>query len=74
MVRKAVLTCDTSASIEATPNLVKYRTDFRYEILQGSVSRMTVILPAGSDAHQIARRRHSRLAVEARGRPANVDD
>jgi hypothetical protein len=46
VVRQALLTCETTATAQITPAVVKYTTQLRYEILQGTVPRLTVALPA----------------------------
>ena len=46
ITRKALLTCDTTVAAQVTPTVVKYKTELKYEILQGQVSRVTVTLPA----------------------------
>jgi len=46
VTRKALLTCDTSATVQVTPTVVKYVTNLRYEILQGAAPLLTVTLPA----------------------------
>ena len=46
VTRKALLTCDTVVAVQVTPTVVKYKTDLRFEILQGSAPRLTVMLPA----------------------------
>ncbi len=46
VTRKALLTCDTSATVQVTPTVVKYVTNLKFEILQGAVPRLTVTLPA----------------------------
>ena len=37
---------DTVASAQVTPTVIKYNTQFRYEILQAPVPRLTIALPA----------------------------
>ncbi len=46
VARKALLTCETTAAAQVTPTVVKYKTDFRFEILQGAVPRLILALPA----------------------------
>jgi prepilin-type processing-associated H-X9-DG protein len=46
VTRRALVTCDTHASVQVTPTVVKYATTFQYEILQGSVGRLSISLPA----------------------------
>jgi prepilin-type processing-associated H-X9-DG protein len=46
VTRKALVTCDTSVSVQITPTVVKYSTTLKYEILQGSVGRLSITLPA----------------------------
>ena len=44
--RQTVFLCKTSVETQVTPTVVKYSTQLRYEILQGSVSQLTLTLPA----------------------------
>jgi hypothetical protein len=46
VARKALLTCETTTTVQATPTVVKYKTDLRFEILQGAVPRLVLTLPA----------------------------
>ena len=46
VARQALLTCETTAAVQVTPTVVKYRTDLKFEILQGAASRLTLTLPA----------------------------
>jgi len=43
--RKMVATCETTATAHVTPSVVKYMTQFRFEIPQGNVSKLTVAVP-----------------------------
>ncbi|HKQ37408.1 MAG TPA: hypothetical protein VJ063_04975, partial [Verrucomicrobiae bacterium] len=52
VARKSLLTVDTTASALVTPAVIKYTTQFRYEILQSGVSKLTIEVPAG---HTITR-------------------
>ncbi len=45
IARKAVLTCDSGVTVQITPTVIKYATALRYEILQGSVTRLQFSLP-----------------------------
>src|SRR5437899_1466632 len=44
--RKALITCDTLASIQISPTVIKFATELRYEIVQGNLAKFSVILPA----------------------------
>lgn len=44
--RKEVVACETTATAQVTPTVIKFTTKLRYEILQGSLARVTVALPA----------------------------
>src|SRR5205823_3932540 len=43
--RKALITCDTVATAQLTPAVIKFVTALRYEIVQGNLSRFSVELP-----------------------------
>jgi len=45
--RKAVVTCETIASAQIAPSVIKFTTELRYTIAQGSVAKLTVALPNG---------------------------
>src|SRR6266699_809232 len=43
--RKALIACETLASVQVTPTVIKFATEFRYEIVQGSLAKFSVMLP-----------------------------
>jgi hypothetical protein len=43
--RKALITCDTLASVQLTPTVIKFATELRYEIVQGNLAKFSVLLP-----------------------------
>src|SRR5580765_420176 len=43
--RKALITCDTLASVQITPTVIKFATELRYEIVQGNLAKFSVMLP-----------------------------
>ena len=45
IARPALLTCETDAKILVMPTVVRYSTQFRYDIAQSTVSRLTIQLP-----------------------------
>ncbi len=47
IARKSLITVDTAASALVSPTVIKFTTQLRYELLQASVSRLTVGLPPG---------------------------
>ncbi len=49
VTRQALLTCDTRVSVQVAPTVVKYKSDFEFSILQGSIQQLKVTLP-GSQA------------------------
>ncbi len=46
VARKSLVTVDTVATAQVTPTVIKFQTQFRYEILQASVPKLTIALPA----------------------------
>src|SRR5947208_2758676 len=44
--RNALITCDTLASVQITPTVIKFATELRYEIVQGNLAKFSVMLPA----------------------------
>jgi len=54
VTRKALLTCDTAVNIAITPTVVKYTTSLRYDIVQGQVARLNVLLPTTQALTKIA--------------------
>ena len=46
VARKAVVAADTAVTAQITPTVIKYVTQFRYEIIQGKLPRLTFALPA----------------------------
>ncbi|MEN9574713.1 MAG: hypothetical protein RL514_2568 [Verrucomicrobiota bacterium] len=47
IARKSLITVDTAASAVVSPTVIKFTTVLHYELLQASVSRLTVGLPPG---------------------------
>ncbi|TXT50969.1 MAG: hypothetical protein FD140_2031 [Limisphaerales bacterium] len=47
IARKSLITVDTAAAAQVSPTVIKFTTALRYELLQASVSRLTVGLPPG---------------------------
>lgn len=43
--RKSFVTVDTVAGIQATPTVVRFNTQFKYEILQAGIARLAIALP-----------------------------
>src|SRR5207302_240420 len=43
--RKALITCDTIATAQITPTVIKFVTQLRYDIVQGNLSKFSVALP-----------------------------
>lgn len=46
VLRKSFVSVDTTANVLVAPAVVKYVTQFRYEILQAAVPRLTIALPS----------------------------
>jgi prepilin-type processing-associated H-X9-DG protein len=46
VTHKALVTCETKASVQVTPAVVKYITTLQYEIVQGSIGQLSISLPA----------------------------
>ncbi len=44
--RKTLTTCDTAANVRVTPTVIKFATLFHYEIVQGNLATLAVLLPA----------------------------
>src|SRR5438552_957838 len=44
--RKALTTCDTIATAQVTPTVIKFKTEFHYQIVQGNLAKLSVVLPA----------------------------
>jgi hypothetical protein len=47
IARKSLITVDTAASAVISPTVIKFTTQLRYELLQASVAKLTVLLPGG---------------------------
>ncbi|PYK03236.1 MAG: hypothetical protein DME23_00115, partial [Verrucomicrobia bacterium] len=43
--RKALITCDTIATAQITPTVIKFVSQLRYDIFQGNLSKFSVALP-----------------------------
>ncbi|HKX62496.1 MAG TPA: hypothetical protein VJS65_11640, partial [Verrucomicrobiae bacterium] len=47
VARKSLVTVDTTARARVTPTVIQFNTQFRYNILQAPLSKLTLQLPAG---------------------------
>src|SRR5262245_29381374 len=47
IARKSLVTVDTVATAQVTPTVIKFNTQFRYEILQAPLPRLEVSIPKG---------------------------
>lgn len=45
VARKAVVASESTVTAQITPTVVKYTTQFRYEVIQGKLTKLTVALP-----------------------------
>lgn len=54
VARKTLLTTDSAISAQVTPAVVKYTSQFRYEIVQGSAAQLTLALPASQALTRLA--------------------
>ena len=45
VARKAVVASESTVTAQITPTVVKYTTHFRYEVIQGKLTKLTVALP-----------------------------
>jgi type II secretory pathway pseudopilin PulG len=52
--RKAVMTVETTASIQLTPTVIKHVTQLQYDLLQGKTSRLSIALPASQALTRLA--------------------
>jgi type II secretory pathway pseudopilin PulG len=46
VARKAVVAAESTVTAQITPTVIKYSTLFRYEVIQGKLSKLAVALPA----------------------------
>lgn len=46
VARKALLTVDSTVTVQATPAVVRYASKFHYDVVQGGVTRIALGLPA----------------------------
>ena len=46
VARKALLTVDSSITAQLTPSVIKYTSQFHYDIVQGNAAQLTLALPA----------------------------
>ena len=74
VARKALLTVDSTLVAQVTPGVVKYTSQFHYEIVQGNAAQLT-LAPARHPGVDASRRRtNPRLAHDDRRRPPDLDD
>lgn len=46
IARRAVVAAESTVAAHITPTVVKYSTQFRYDVIQGALSKLTLALPA----------------------------
>jgi prepilin-type processing-associated H-X9-DG protein len=46
VTRKALLTADSTLNVQATPAVLKYTSQFHYDIVQGNVAQLTLVVPS----------------------------
>jgi prepilin-type processing-associated H-X9-DG protein len=46
ITRKAVVAAETTGTAQITPTVIKYATQFRYDVIQGKLPKLTIELPA----------------------------
>jgi prepilin-type processing-associated H-X9-DG protein len=46
ITRKAVVAAETTGTAQITPTVIKYSTQFRYDVIQGKLPKLTIELPA----------------------------
>ncbi len=46
VARKAVVAAESTITAQITPTVVKYATQFRYDVIQGKLAKLTIALPA----------------------------
>ena len=61
VARNALIAVETTSSAQVTPAVIKLATTLHYELLQASVPRLRIALPAGQSLDQAARRANPRL-------------
>jgi len=44
--RKSLVTAETTATVQVTPTVIRYQTRFEFEVVQGSLAQLNVLLPA----------------------------
>ena len=53
VTRKSLVSADTQASAQVTPTVIKYKTQFHFEILQAPLPRLAVGVPASHTLTQV---------------------
>lgn len=46
VARKAVVAAETTITAQITPTVIKYSSQFRYDVIQGKLPKLTIALPA----------------------------
>lgn len=46
VARKAVVAAESTIAAQITPTVIKYSTQFRYDVIQGKLPKLTIALPA----------------------------
>ena len=75
VARKALLTVDSTFTVQLTPTVIKYTSKFHYDVVQGNAAQLTLTLPATQaltrleggqirDWHTAAEGDHQTLTIE----------
>ena len=67
IARKSLVTVDTVATAQVTPTVIKFNTQFRYNILQAPVAKLTLHLPAGHTLTKVQGEQIRDWSVKAEG-------
>jgi type II secretory pathway pseudopilin PulG len=67
VTRKTLATCETTVAAQVTPTVIKFQTQFQFEILQGKMARLRVAIPASQTLTKVEGEQAKDWQVKAEG-------
>ena len=67
VTRQTLATCETTVAAQVTPTVIKFQTQFQFEILQGKMARLRVAIPASQTLTKVEGEQAKDWQVKAEG-------
>jgi type II secretory pathway pseudopilin PulG len=67
VTRQTLATCETTVAAQVTPTVIKFQTQFQFEILQGKLARLRVAIPTNQTLTKVEGEQAKDWQVKAEG-------